>query len=129
TLIRLCLLRALPRDLPVSTPFMLVTVALYFAADVATARWLGPSFEIEAMLAQVPLPWGQALQATGVDTLLLPALTQATLNLRQQGRRLRQTAMALLGSGAIMAAVTLALSGVLGEAVPRDFLLTLAALW
>ncbi len=116
TLVRICVLQADPQDLPVSTPWTLLTVVVYCFADVATAL-------------AVTLPLTQALQAAALDTLLLFALTQATLNVRQQGRRLRQTVMALMGSGAIMAAVTVMAGSLLPEGVTPEFLWALSVLW
>jgi len=115
TLLRVCLLRANPQDLPMSTVLTLFSVALYYATDVATAlKWVS-----------LPL----ALQAGAIDALLLVALTQAALNWRHQAKRLRQTVLALAGAGAIMATVTLALDGVLPQGISPEILWVLSTLW
>jgi hypothetical protein len=114
TLMRIVCLRGNPQELPTSTALTVLAIGFYYATDVATA------------LTRVTVT--SALQAAGVDTLLLLALTQAALNLRHQAARLRQTVLALTGAGAIMTGITIAIGSVVPELAPA-FLWWLSAIW
>src|SRR5882672_5291477 len=92
TLLRICLLRADPQNLPTSALLTALTLAAYCATDVAVA------------LETVPLT--SALAAAAADTLLIGALTYTALSLCRLGARWQQTLTALAGSGALLAIMT-----------------------
>ena len=99
TLFNICLLRANPQDLPTSTALTAAAVLFYYAADVAAA------------LAWVPLE--QAWMVAAVDTFLLCALAHLALKLHRRPERMRQTVMALTGSGAVFALVATLIGSVI----------------
>ena len=104
TLLKICLLRANPQDLPTSTALTALALAVYGAVDVVSA------------LATVPLM--RAIQFALVDTFLLGTFTHLTLNLRRLSPRLRQTLTALAGCGVLLSIPALVLTGSIGSATP-----------
>lgn len=122
TLWRICLLRANPQDLPVSTVLTVLSVAGYGAANVmfalATAR---PD--------QPVVPLDRIVQAAIVDTLLLVGLVQLVLKQRQLAERVLQTVMALTGCGVVFALVTMTAVNVVPAAVSPMLVWGLSALW
>lgn len=92
----LCLLRLRPQDLPESTALL----GLVLIGHTLTA----------VLLSNVALPFGDALMAGMVDTLLLAAMTTSVLYLQRLQSRLKQTLTALAGTGALIGVVALPLS-------------------
>jgi len=115
TLLKICLLRANPQDLPTSTGLTALALAAYYLADVATA------------LMTVPL--ARALEAAAADTFVLVALVHAALNLRRLGARTRQTLTALAGGGALLAGVTVIIESLLPEGVSSVYVWAPSLLW
>ena len=103
-LLKICLLRANPQDLPTSTRLTVLVLAIYAATDV--------------VMAWVTVPLARALLAAVVDTFLLIALVHVALNLRQFGVRVRQTLMALAGCGALFAIPSLIAASWIGGTAP-----------
>lgn len=98
-LLRICLLRANPQDLPASNALLALALLAHAGANVLSLRGI-----VEPRAA---------VQAAVIDTVLLVALTHTALLLRNQADRARQTLTALAGCGALLtllshAAVTLA---------------------
>ncbi len=115
TLINICLLRANPQDLPVSTSLTVFALMVYYAADVATAAANVPSLN--------------AFQAAAVDTFLLIALVHGVLNYRGFQIRARQTLIALAGTGALLSLLTLAVAALLPDDVPSAYPWLLSVAW
>jgi hypothetical protein len=104
TLVRLCLLRAGPQDLPHSPLLLVVSFALQLGANVlALADRLAP---------------GPALLAAGAYTLTLVALVHTTLLLRDRGQRAVQTLAAVNLVDALIGAAGWAAGAVLGALLP-----------
>jgi hypothetical protein len=88
TLLRICLLRANPQDLPASATLLALALVAHAAADVLSLRGL---VELRS-----------ALQAAVVDTVLLVTLAHTALLLRNHADRALQTIAALAGCGALL---------------------------
>ncbi len=104
TLLKICLLRANPQDLPPSTRLTALALAVYCATDV--------------VMAFITVPLARALQFAAVDTFLLVALAHMALSLRHLGVRLQQTLMALAGCGILLAIPALIVMGWIGATLP-----------
>jgi hypothetical protein len=96
------LLRAAPQDLPASSMLLTLAVLVYAAVGVA--------------LSVITLPWGSAVLASLLDTVLLVAFGYTALSLRGLGARFIQTATALTGSLAVLGIVSLPLTAWLYQA-------------
>jgi hypothetical protein len=112
---RICLLRANPQDLPVSTALMLAALAAHFAAD--------------AVSAEAGLAFASVLQASAAQTLLLAALTHTGLMLRHREARVRQTLTALAGCGALLTLLAWGAVTALGALLPAQYLWAPFLLW
>lgn len=86
--LNIALLRANPQDLPASHTVLAIALAAHFVVDVLNA------------LAVVP--WGAAVQAGAVSTVLLVAVTHTALLLRNLKERVVQTLSALAGCAALI---------------------------
>lgn len=104
TLLKICLLRANPQDLPSSTRLTTLALAVYVATD--------------AIMAFITVPFVRALQFAAVDTFLLAALAHMALSLRHLSVRLRQTLTALAGCGVVLAIPALAVMALIGSTLP-----------
>jgi hypothetical protein len=98
-LLRICLLRANPQDLPASNALLALALLAHAGADFVSLRGI-----VEPRAG---------LQASVVDTVLLVALAHTALLLRNHAERARQALTALAGCGAMLtllshAATTLA---------------------
>jgi hypothetical protein len=82
------LLRANPQDLPASHTVLAAALAAHFIVDVLNAL--------------VVVPWGAAIQAGAVSTVLLIAVTHTALLLRNLKERAVQTLSALAGCAALI---------------------------
>lgn len=104
TLVKICLLRANPQDLPSSTRLTALALSVYCATDVVAAL--------------VTVPLARALQFAALDTALLVALAHLALNLRHLGARVRQTLTALAGCGVLLAIPALVAMALVGSTLP-----------
>jgi hypothetical protein len=115
TLLRICLLRANPQDLPTSSALTALALLVYFAADIATALTM--------------VPWDRALGAAAADTLLIVALALLALALRELLPRARQTLLALGGCGALLGVVSTVAGSLLPESASALYISVPALLW
>lgn len=114
-LIKICLLRANPQDLPTSSSLTAVTALLYYLADVGAA------------LAWVPLE--RAWLAGAADTLLLCTLAHIALKLSKHSERTLQTLMALTGCGAVFTVVAALVGSVVPDSAPSLYVSLPALFW
>jgi len=114
-LMRLCVLRANPQDLPTSPVLLGAALMAHFALDVLT------------LFDAYPPP--RALAGAAVDTLLLVAVVHTTLLLRNLGNRTIQTLTALAFVGAIFSALAALATTVLGVLVPVTVVWGTMLLW
>jgi hypothetical protein len=116
------LLRSGPQELPASSVLLALSIVVYALVGV--------------LLSLISLPWGSAVLASLLDTLLLVAFGYTVLNLRGLAARLTQTLTALAGSLALLGIVSLPLTAWLyqaestvGDAGVASFLLLVILLW
>lgn len=114
-LMRLCLLRADPQDLPTSPVLLALALAAHLVLDVLT-------------LLDAYSPARSLVGAT-VDTLLLIAVVHTTLLLRNLGHRTIQTLTALAFVGAIFSAVASLATITLGTWIPAVAVWGAVLLW
>lgn len=101
----LCLLRANPQDLPLSSALMTLAVSAYFVAG-----WL---------LAGAIYGFGLSLFQTGADLLILSLYTYSLLQISGYRQRFTQTLTALTGAGAIVTLVAIPLSSAILRSVSQ----------
>lgn len=89
-------LRAAPQDLPASSMLLILAVLVYAMVGL--------------VLSVITLPWGSAVLASLLDTMLLVAFGYTALTLRGLSARFIQTATALTGSLAVLGIVSLPLT-------------------
>lgn len=104
TLLKICLLRANPQDLPSSSRLTALALVVYYVTDV--------------VMAFITVSFTRALLFAALDTFLLAALAHTALSLRHFGVRLRQTLMALAGCGVLLAIPALIAMGWIGATLP-----------
>ena len=89
----ICLLRAPPQTIPKSTLLQALTLLTYVVAN--------------GFLAAEELPGWKAVLAAGVDALLLVALAQTVLWVRNTPERVTQTVTALAGTGTLLTLIAM----------------------